>query len=215
TESLGGVRVIKGYHAEEREASVFAGGVQRLLDNVIKSLTAMSLMGLSATVLMGIVGAIVMFVSAREIAAHEMTLGDFTRYTALLAFLIAPVVQIVSIGTQLTEAFAGLERTREVLRERPEDRDPKRAVALGTIRGEVDFFNVGFSYEKGKQVLFDVSFRAQPGTVTALVGPSGSGKSTIISLVSAFHIPNEGVVSVDGVDLSTVRLDSYRTQLGV
>jgi subfamily B ATP-binding cassette protein MsbA len=115
----------------------------------------------------------------------------------------------------LTEAFAGLERTREVLPERPEDEDPKRVAALSSIRGEVDFANVGFSYETGKQVLFDVSFRSEPGTVTALVGPSGSGKSTIISLVTAFHIPNEGMVTVDGVDLSTVRLDSYRTQLGV
>jgi ABC-type multidrug transport system fused ATPase/permease subunit len=122
---------------------------------------------------------------------------------------------VVNIGTQLTEAFAGLERTREVLRERPEDTDPKRVVALTTIRGEVDFTDVGFSYEKGKPVLFDVSFRAQPGTVTALVGPSGSGKSTIISLIAAFHVPNEGMVAVDDVDLSTVRLDSYRTQLGV
>ncbi len=215
TESLGGVRVIKGYHAEAREAEVFAGGVKRLLDNVIKSLTAMSLMGLSATVLMGIVGAIVMFVSAREIAAGQMTLGDFMRYTALLAFLIAPVVQIVSIGTQLTEAFAGLERTREVLRERPEDMDPKRTVALGTVNGTVEFEHVGFSYDKDKQVLFDVSFRSEPGTVTALVGSSGSGKSTIISLIAAFHVPNEGRVMVDGVDLSTARLDTYRTQLGV
>jgi ABC-type multidrug transport system fused ATPase/permease subunit len=215
TESLGGVRVIKGYHAEDREAKVFAGGVQRLLDNVIKSLTAMSLMGLSATVLMGIVGAIVMFVGAREIAAGQMTLGDFMSYTALLAFLIAPVVQIVSIGTQLTEAFAGLERTREVLRERPEDMDPRRTVALGTVRGEVEFEHVGFSYDKDKPVLFDVSFRSEPGTVTALVGSSGSGKSTIISLIAAFHVPVDGRVTVDGVDLSKVRLDTYRTQLGV
>jgi ABC-type multidrug transport system fused ATPase/permease subunit len=215
TESLGGVRVIKGYHAEAREAQVFAGGVQRLLDNVIKSLTAMSLMSLSATVLMGIVGAIVMFVSAREIAAGQLTLGQFMEFTALLAFLIAPVVQIVSIGTQLTEAFAGLERTREVLRERPEDRDPHRTVALGTVNGEVEFEHVGFSYDKDKQVLFDVSFRSEPGTVTALVGSSGSGKSTIISLIAAFHVPAEGRVTVDGVDLSTVRLDTYRTQLGV
>jgi ABC-type multidrug transport system fused ATPase/permease subunit len=217
TESLGGVRVVKGYHAEAREAEVFAGGVQRLLNNVLKSLTAMSLMSLSATVLMGIVGAVVWFVGAHQVLAvpPKMSLGDLMTFVAFLAFLIAPVMQVVNIGTQLTEAFAGLERTREVLRERPEDRDPRRAVALGTIRGEVDFFNVGFSYEQGKQVLFDVSFRAAPGTVTALVGPSGSGKSTIISLVAAFHIPNEGVVTVDGVDLSTVRLDSYRTQLGV
>jgi len=217
TESLGGVRVVKGYHAEEREAEVFAGGVTRLLNNVLKSLTAMSLMALSATVLMGIVGAVVWFVGAHQVLAvpQRMSLGDLMTFVAFLAFLIAPVMQVVNIGTQLTEAFAGLERTREVLRERPEDEDPRRAAALGTIRGEVDFSNVGFSYEKGKQVLFDVSFRAEPGTVTALVGPSGSGKSTIISLVAAFHTPNQGSVTVDGVDLSTVRLDSYRTQLGV
>ncbi len=215
TESLGGVRVVKGYHAEEREAEVFAGGVQRLLANVIRSLTAMSVMSLSATVLMGVVGALVWYVGARQILANRLTLGDLMTFVAFLAFLIAPVMQIVNIGTQLSEAFAGLERTREVLRERQEDLDPKRTAALGTIRGEVDFSNVGFSYEQGKQILFDVSFRAKPGTVTALVGPSGSGKSTIISLVAAFHTPDTGVISVDGVDLSTVRLDSYRTQLGV
>lgn len=215
TESLGGVRVVKGYHAEEREATVFAGGVQRLLDNVIKSLTAMSFMSLSATVLMGLVGAVVMFVGARQIAAHQMTLGDFMTFTAFLAFLVAPVFQVVGIGTQLTEAFAGLERTREVLRERPEDRDPNRTCVIGKVDGEIDFQNVGFAYDPGKPVLFDVSFQARPGTVTALVGSSGSGKSTIISLVAAFHDPNEGKVLVDGVDLSTVRLDSYRTQLGV
>jgi subfamily B ATP-binding cassette protein MsbA len=215
TESLGGVRVVKGYHAEEREAGVFSGGVQRLLDNVIKSLTAMSFMSLSATVLMGVVGSVVMFVGANQIAAHKMTLGDFMTFTAFLAFLVAPVFQVVGIGTQLTEAFAGLERTREVLVERPEDRDPKRTQNIDKIRGEIDFEDVGFAYETDKPVLFDVSFRARPGTVTALVGSSGSGKSTIISLVAAFHDPNEGKVTVDGVDLSTIRLDSYRTQLGV
>ncbi len=215
TESLGGVRVIKGYHAEDREASVFAVGVQRLLDNVIKSLTAMSLMGLSATVLMGVVGAIVMYIGAKDIANKTLTLGQFYEFTAFLAFLIAPVVQIVSIGTQLTEAFAGLERTREVLRERPEDMDPHRTAALGVVNGEVAFEHVGFSYDKDKQVLFDVSFRSEPGTVTALVGSSGSGKSTIISLVAAFHVPEQGRITVDGVDLSTVRLETYRTQLGV
>jgi len=215
TESLGGVRVVKGYHAEEREADVFAEGVQRLLNNVLKSLTAMSVMSLSATVLMGIVGAVVWYMGAREVLAGHITAGDLMKFVAFLAFLIAPVMQVVNIGTQLTEAFAGLERTREVLRERPEDRDPRRTLKLGTIRGEVDFSKVGFSYEQGKQVLFDVSFLAEPGTVTALVGPSGSGKSTIISLVAAFHVPNDGVISVDDVDLSTVSLDSYRTQLGV
>jgi subfamily B ATP-binding cassette protein MsbA len=215
TESLGGVRVVKGYHAESREAGVFSGGVQRLLDNVLKSLTATSLMSLSATVLMGIVGAIVWFIGAREILSGHLTLGDMMTFVAFLAFLIAPVIQVVSIGTQLTEALAGLDRTREVLTERPEDRDPNRTVSIGPIRGEVEFSHVGFAYEAGKPVLFDVSFRSEPGTVTALVGSSGSGKSTIISLVAAFHSPNEGMITVDGIDLSTVRLDSYRTQLGV
>ncbi len=139
TESLGGVRVIKGYHAEEREAEVFAGGVQTAARQREQSLTAMSLMSLSATVLMGIVGAVVMYVGARQIFAGKLTLGDFITFTAFLAFLIAPVLQIVSIGTQLTEAFAGLERTREVLRERPEDEDPKRTVALGTDSRRSEF----------------------------------------------------------------------------
>ena len=215
TESLGGVRVVKGYHAEEREAEVFAGGVKRLLTNVEASLTAMSFMSLSATVLMGVVGAVVMFVGTRQIFAGTLTVGDFVQFTALLAFLVAPVFGVVGIGTQITEALAGLDRTHEVLKERTEDDDPHRTVAMGPINGEVLFENVGFSYEPGKPVLFDVSFRSQPGTVTALVGPSGSGKSTIISLISAFHIPTEGKVFVDGIDLSTVRLDSYRTQLGV
>jgi ABC-type multidrug transport system fused ATPase/permease subunit len=215
TESLGGVRVVKGYHAEAREASVFAGGVTRLLKNVEASLTAMSLMSLSATVLMGIVGAVVMFVGARQIFAGTLTLGEFVTFTAFLAFLVAPVFGVVGIGTQITEALAGLDRTHEVLSERPEDADPRRTVALEPIRGEVIFDHVGFSYDPGKPVLFDVSFHSRPGTVTALVGPSGSGKSTIISLISAFHVPGEGTIMVDGVDLSTVRLDSYRTQLGV
>jgi len=215
TESLGGVRVVKGYHAEEREASVFSKGVMRLLSNVEQSLTAMSFMSLSATVLMGIVGATVMFIGSRQIFAGTLTLGEFMTFTAFLAFLVAPVFQIVGIGTQITEAFAGLDRTREVLGERPEDRDPNRTQELGPIRGEVTFDHVGFSYEEGKPVLFDVSFRSSPGTVTALVGPSGSGKSTIISLVAAFHTPSLGTITVDGVDLATARLDSYRTQLGV
>ena len=217
TESLGGVRVVKGYHAESREAEVFAGGVQRLLDNVLKSLTATSLMSLSATVLMGIVGSIVWFVGTRQILANPPTLttGQLMMFIAFLAFLIAPVIQVVSIGTQLTEAFAGLDRTREVLTELRENQDSRRTAAIGPIKGEVAFQDVGFSYEAGKQVLFDVSFRSEPGTVTALVGPSGSGKSTIISLILAFHTPSTGRIEVDGVDLSTVRLDTFRTQLGV
>ncbi len=215
TESLGGVRVVKGYHAEAREEEVFGGGVQRLLNNVLKSLTATSVMSLSATVLMGVVGAVIMYVGARQILAKTMTLGDFMTFTALLAFLIAPMFQIVGIGTQLTEALAGLERTREVLRERPEDQDPRRTVFLPPINGDVVFDHIHFAYDAGKTVLNDVSFQAKPDTVTALVGPSGSGKSTIIGLVTAFHVPESGTIFVDGVDLSTVRLDSFRTQLGV
>jgi ABC-type multidrug transport system fused ATPase/permease subunit len=215
TESLGGVRVIKGYHAERREEEVFAVGVKRLLDNILKSLTSMSVMSLSATVLMGIVGAIVMYIGARQIMAGTLTLGGFVTFTAFLAFLVAPVFQIVQIGTQLTEALAGLERTREILRERQEDADPKRVNTLGQIRGEVIFDDVTFEYEAGKPVLHDVSLRAEPGTVTALVGSSGSGKSTMIGLIAAFHSPLTGRVLVDGLDISTVRLNSYRTQLGV
>jgi subfamily B ATP-binding cassette protein MsbA len=215
TESLGGVRVVKGYHAEAREEAVFQTGVQRLLNNVLKSLTATSFMSLSATVLMGAVGAVIMYVGARQINAHVMTLGDFVTFTALLAFLIAPMFQLVNIGTQLTEALAGLERTREVLRERPEDADPRRTVSLPPITGQVIFDRVNFAYDSGKTVLHEVSFRSDPGTVTALVGSSGSGKSTIIGLIAAFHAPESGTILVDGVDLSTVRLDSYRTQLGV
>jgi ABC-type multidrug transport system fused ATPase/permease subunit len=215
TESLGGVRVVKGYHAEEQEERVFAAGVQRLLTNVLKSLTATSVMSLSATVLMGVVGALIMYVGARQILAGAMTLGQFMTFTAMLAFMIAPMFQIVGIGTQLTEALAGLERTREVLRERPEDQDPRRTVSLPEITGQVIFDNVSFAYDAGKTILKDVSFRSEPGTVTALVGPSGSGKSTIIGLITAFHSPEAGTILVDGVDLSTVRLDSYRTQLGV
>jgi len=215
TESLGGVRVVKGYHAEGREAAVFAAGVRRLLENVLKTLTATSLMSLSATTLLGMVSALIMFLGARQIVAGHMTLGTFVTYTIFLGLLVAPVFQIVMIGTQITEALAGLERTREVLRERPEDDDPARSLRLDHISGEVVFENVSFAYEAGKTVLSDLSFRSAPGTVTALVGPSGSGKSTMIGLVAAFYTPSSGRVLVDGIDLAKVRLDSYRSQLGV
>jgi len=215
TESLGGVRVVKGYHAEAREEKVFGAGVQRLLDNVLKTLTATSLMSLSASALMGIVSAMVMFLGARQILAGTMTLGTFFTYIFFLGLLVAPVFQIVAIGTQITEAITGLERTREILNESMEDQDPKRTVALDRIEGRVEFDEVHFSYETNKEVLHGVSFLSEPGTVTALVGPSGSGKSTIIGLISAFYTPTSGCVLVDGVNLSTVRLDSYRTQLGV
>jgi subfamily B ATP-binding cassette protein MsbA len=215
TESLAGVRVVKGYHAEGAEAGVFSLGVERLLQNVMRTLTSISLLTLSSTVLMGVVGASVMYIGARQIMAGALTLGGFMLFTAFLAFLVAPVFQMVGIGTQITEALAGLDRTQEVLREKPEDEDPRRTQAAGVIQGFVAFDRVTFAYDAGKPVLHDVSFDSQPGTVTALVGPSGSGKSTIISLIAAFHEPTEGVIRVDGADLATLRLDAYRTQLGV
>ncbi|PYY15250.1 MAG: ABC transporter permease [Acidobacteria bacterium] len=215
TESLGGVRVIKGYHAEEREHGVFTAGVHRLLNNVLRTLTATSVMSLSSTVLLGIVGAVVMYLGARQILAGNLTVGGFFMYTMFMGFLIAPMLQVVAIGTQITEALAGLERTREVLNENPEDVDPQRTIILANIIGNIEFQDVSFSYDQNKEVLHNISFQSSPGTVTALVGPSGSGKSTIIGLLSAFYKPQNGRILVDDVDLSHVRLDSYRTKLGV
>jgi ABC-type multidrug transport system fused ATPase/permease subunit len=206
---------VKGYHAEDREESIFATGVQRLLDNVLKTLTATSLMSLSAAGLMGIVSAVIMEFGARKMLGGTMTLGEFFAFNVFLGLLIAPVFQIVAIGTQITEAITGLERTREILNETKEDDDPHRAVKLGRINGQVLLEDVTFAYDTRKEVLHDVSFTAEPGTVTALVGPSGAGKSTIIGLLAAFYVPKSGRVLVDGIDLSTVKLESYRTQLGV
>ena len=215
TESLGGVRVVKGYRAEESEAKIFAGGVQRLLENVVRTLTAQSVMSLASTVVLGVVGALVMYLGGLLVVEHKLTVGDYVTYTMVLAYLIAPVIQIVAVGTQLTEAVAGLDRTSEILGESDEEKDPQRTAALGPIRGDVRFADVFFAYEPDKPVLHGISFDAAPGTVTALVGPSGSGKSTIISLICAFHKPDRGQVLVDGIDLATVRLGDYRTQLGV
>jgi len=215
TESLGGVRVVKGYHAEEREAGVFKEGVLRLLDNVMKSLTATSLMSMAATTVLGIVGAIVMLLSGHLALQNQMDDGTYIQYTMFLAFMIAPVIQVVNIGTQLTEAVAGIDRTMEILSEKDEFADPTRKIRLGEVVGLVRFDGVEFAYTPEKPVLHDVSFRAEPGMVTALVGSSGSGKSTIISLVCAFHTPVSGRVLVDEIDLATVDLDTYRSQLGV
>jgi ABC-type multidrug transport system fused ATPase/permease subunit len=215
TESLGGVRVVKGYHAEEREEKIFGAGVQRLLDNVLKTLTATSLMSLSAAGLMGIVSAFIMELGAHRMLGGTMTLGEFFAFNVFLGLLVAPVFQIVAIGTQITEAITGLERTREILNEKPEDEAPGRTVTLGRIQGQVALESVSFAYDSRKEVLHDVSFQSEPGTVTALVGPSGAGKSTIIGLIAAFYVPSRGRVLVDNVDLSTVKLSSYRTQLGV
>jgi ABC-type multidrug transport system fused ATPase/permease subunit len=215
TESLGGVRVVKGYHAEQSEANVFAAGAQRLLQNVISSLTAQSLMSLASTAILGIVGALIMYLGAHQVVSGRLTTGGYVTYVMFLAFMIAPIAQLVAIGTQLTEAVAGLDRTSEILNESEEDSEPNRTVTLPTIQGNVAFDNVTFSYVPDKPVLHGISFESKPGTVTALVGSSGSGKSTIISLVCAFHTATGGKVLIDGIDLATVRLSSYRQQLGV
>jgi ABC-type multidrug transport system fused ATPase/permease subunit len=215
TESLSGVRVVKGYHAEEREEKVFSAGVKRLLDNVLKTLTATSLMSLSGAMLLGIVSVLMMELGGQKMLSGTMTPGQWFAYSAFLAFLIAPVFQIVAIGTQITEAITGLERTREILNEKPEDELPDRTVTLDRVNGLVEAQHLSFSYEERKEVLHDISFVSEPGTVTALVGPSGAGKSTIIGLIAAFYVPSSGTILVDGVDLATVKLSSYRTQLGV
>jgi len=215
TESLAGVRVVKAYDAEKREAKVFAAGVGRILDNVFKTLAGTSLLSLSSTLLLGVVGAGVLYVGASEIVAGRMSVGSFFTYTVLLGFLVAPLLQIATIGSQLSEALAGLDRTRELLRERREDDDARRSVELGDVGGRVVFEEVGFAYREGEPVLEEISLVADAGTVTALVGPSGAGKSTLIGLVCAFHAPRSGRVLVDGIDLATVKLDSYRSKLGV
>jgi ABC-type multidrug transport system fused ATPase/permease subunit len=218
TESLGGVRVVKGYHAEESEANIFAAGATRLLQNVISSLTAQSLMSLASTAVLGVVGAVVMFLGAHQVVTNRLTPGGYVTYVMFLGFMTIPIVQLVSIGTQLTEALAGLDRTTEILNEQEEDSEPTRihsAGPNGIIHGDVVFDNVVFEYEAGKPVLHGISFESKPGTVTALVGSSGSGKSTIISLICGFHIANQGAILIDGVDLATIRLSSYREQLGV
>jgi ABC-type multidrug transport system fused ATPase/permease subunit len=215
TESLGGVRVIKGYHAEEREAGVFAAGVDRLLSNVMKSLTLTSVLGSASTTVLGLVSAIVMWLGGHNVLSHTWTVGDYFSYNMFLAIMVMPIFQIVNIGTQLTEAFAGLDRTREIMAELEENKDPNRTLKIPPIHGTVRFEDVEFAYDADKPVLHGISFAAEPGTVTALVGSSGSGKSTIISLLCAFHTPLKGRVLVDGVDLAAVDLNTFRSQLGV
>ena len=209
------LEVLGDGYAEEREEGVFSAGVQRLLANVLKTLTATSLMSLSAAGLMGVVSAIIMEFGAHKILGGTMTLGTFFAFNIFLGLLVAPVFQIVAIGTQITEAITGLERTREILNEKLEDEAPGRTVTLDRVNGMVEMEDVSFAYDTRKQVLHDVSFQSEPGTVTALVGPSGAGKSTIIGLIAAFYVPSSGRVFVDGADLATVKLNSYRTQLGV
>jgi subfamily B ATP-binding cassette protein MsbA len=215
TETLNGIRVIKGFNAESQEIKIFENGVNRLFLNVKKSLTSTSLVTSSATLLLGLASASIMGIGGKLIIQDHLTIGEFISFTIYLGFTIAPIVQMSNIGSQLTEAFAGLDRTEEIMNMDPEDDGTNRTVRIGAIRGDVSFDHVSFSYEEGKQVLNDVSFEAPAGTVTALVGTSGSGKTTIAGLVASFLNPDSGLVTVDGTDLSKVRLSSYRSQLGV
>jgi len=215
TETLGGIRVIKGFHAEPQEYRVFETGVDRLFQNVKLSLTTTSLVTSMATLLMGLTSIVIMGVGGTLIIRGEMTVGEFVAFSLYLAFLITPIVQMSNIGTQITEAFAGLDRMEEILLMEPEGEEEGRTVVLDDIRGDITFENVSFAYEEGKDVLRDVSFEAPAGTVTALVGSSGSGKSTAASLAASFRIPTAGTVRIDGCDLATVKLDSFRDQLGV
>ena len=215
TESFSGVRVVKAYRAERREAIAFSKGVHRLFRNVAQTLTGFSAVSAFSTLLFGLVGVVIMWVGTTDMLAGRMTLGQFVSFTLYLALLVGPVVQVVSIGSQITEAFAGLERIREIRNETPEDADDTARGQLPRIEGRVEFRDVVFEYRPGVPVLHGISFAALPGTSTALVGPSGSGKSTIIGLVAAFYRPTSGQVLVDGRDLANVRLHDYRSQLGV
>lgn len=214
TESVAGIRVVKAYNREEAERTVFARGVDRLLENVLRTINAISVVTLVSSVLVGALGATIVAVGGRQLIEGTLTVGDFTSYLLFLGFLIAPIGSIVMIGTQLSEAFAGLERIREVMEQAPEDRDDDKRNAMPPIRGEVEFDQVSFAYDAGIPVLHDVSFRAEPGTVTALVGPSGSGKSTLTGLVASFYQPTSGTVRIDGIDLNSVKIHEYRKQLG-
>ena len=215
TETLNGIRVIKGFNAELQEEKVFIEGVRDLYQNVKKSLTATAFMTSSSTFLLGLASAGIMGMGGYYIMNNSMTYGEFVSFTLFLGFMIAPIVQMSNIGSQLTEAFAGLDRTQELMRIEEENDLQKRTIALDQIKGNVVFKNVFFSYEDDTEVLHDISFEAPKGTVTALVGTSGSGKSTIAGLVTAFLNPNSGIILIDGSDLSKVDLRSYRNQLGV
>ena len=215
TETLNGVRVIKGFNAEDQENISFEKGVDRLFQNVKKSLTATAIMTSSSAFLLGLASVGIMGIGGSMIIEGTLTTGDFLAFTLLLGFMIAPIVQMSNIGSQLTEAFAGLDRTEEIMNMDSEASDELRTIKLDRIVGNIEFKNVSFSYEKGKEVVRNISFKADKGTVTALVGSSGSGKSTLASLVASFINPDLGVITIDGNDISKVSLNSFRSQLGV
>jgi subfamily B ATP-binding cassette protein MsbA len=215
TETIGGIRIVKTYTAEKREALVFTTGVHRLFRNVAKTITSVSGITAFGTVVIGIIGVLIMVVGGQSMLAREMSVGEFLNYILFTGLMAAPVMQIAAIGTQITEAFAGLDRIHELMEMRTEDDEDETRAPLGPIAGEVVFEDVTFEYNAGVEVLKHVSFRAQAGTTTALVGSSGSGKSTLISLVMAFNRPKSGRIVIDGRDLTSIRLRDYRSQLGV
>jgi len=215
TETLSGVRVIKGFNAEPQEVKTFEAGVDRLFQNVKKSLTSTSLVTSSATFLLGIASTGIMGIGGYMILDGQLTIGEFLSFTLYLGFMIAPIIQMSNIGSQLTEALAGLDRMEEIMNMSPEDDGTVRTIELNSISGEIIFDNVSFAYEEGKSVLKDISFIAKPGTVTALVGTSGSGKTTIAGIAASFLTPEIGKVTIDGNDMSKVTLNSYRSKLGV
>ena len=215
TETISGVRVIKGFNAEEQENKIFEQGAEKLFQNVKSSLTATSMVTSLATFLLGVGSVTIMGIGGLLMMNGEMTTGEFVQFTVLLGFMIAPIVQMSNIGSQMTEAFAGLDRTAEIMNSLPENDDAVRTTKLDKIRGDIKFDDVHFAYEEGKEVLHGVSFDAPLGSVTALVGTSGSGKSTIASLAATFLQPQSGKITIDGQDLSKVNLSSYRQHLGV
>ena len=214
-QALGGVRVVKAYVAEDREQAVFSSGVYRLFDNVRRTITGISAVTAGATLIIGVIGVLMIVVGGRAILSGEMTLGDFIMYLFFTGMTVAPVVNIASIGTQISEAFAGLDRIREIRRMATEDQEDASRAPLPSLDGDVRFEQVSFEYNPGVPVLTDVTFHAPAGTTTALVGSSGSGKSTLISLIMTFNRPRAGRVLVDGRDLQSVRLREYRGHLGI
>ncbi len=215
TETLGGIRVIKGFNAEEQESKIFEEGVTKLFENVKKSLTATAFMTSSSTFLLGIATTGVMGLGGYEIMSDNLTVGEFLTFTFLLGLMIAPIVQMSNIGSQLTEALAGLDRTEELMNITPEADEKNRTIILDDINGEIVFNDVSFAYEEDKDVLHNINFKVASGNVVALVGSSGSGKSTIAGLAATFLNPQSGMITIDGKDLSKVNLTSYRKHLGV
>lgn len=215
TETLAGVRVIKAFNAEAQENIVFEKGVEKLYQNVKKSLTATAFMTSSSTFLIGVATTGIMGIGGYYMILGEMTTGEFLFFTLILGFMIAPIVQMSNIGSQLTEALAGLDRTEELMNMTAEEDNQERDIQLETLKGDIEFEDVSFAYEEGKEVLHNINFKAPAGSVTALVGSSGSGKSTMAGLSATFLTPKAGKVTIDNQDLSRVKLSSYRKYLGV